>query len=170
MKLSQIQMTGFKSFRNTTTIRFGDGITGVVGPNGCGKSNIVDAILWVTGEGLASQLRGSQMEDVIFTGTSACSPSSFAEVNLTFEKDEGEWPEHFQSSELTISRRLGRGEDSKYFINGEHCLLRDIQEIIMDTGAMGFSVVEQDTIARITTSKPEQLKALIEQAAGTAQV
>ena len=169
MKLSQIQMTGFKSFRNETTIRFGDGITGVVGPNGCGKSNIVDAILWVTGEGLASQLRGSQMEDVIFAGTSAFSPSSFAEVNLTFEKDEGEWPEHFQSSELIISRRLNRGGDSKYFINGEHCLLRDIQEIIMDTGAMGFSVVEQDTIAQITTSKPEQLKALIEQAAGTAK-
>ncbi|MDE0151062.1 MAG: AAA family ATPase [Bdellovibrionales bacterium] len=169
MKLSQIQMTGFKSFRNTTTIRFGDGITGVVGPNGCGKSNIVDAVLWVTGEGLASQLRGSQMEDVIFAGTSSCSPSAFAEVNLTFEKDEGEWPEHFQSSELIISRRLSRGGDSKYFINGEHCLLRDIQEIIMDTGAMGFSVVEQDTIARITTSKPEQLKALIEQVAGTAK-
>ena len=169
MKLSCIQMTGFKSFRNTTTIRFGEGITGVVGPNGCGKSNIVDAILWVTGEGMASQLRGSQMEDVIFSGTSVCSPSAFAEVNLTFEKDEGEWPDQIQSSELTISRKLSRGGDSKYFINGENCLLRDIQEIIMDTGAMGFSVVEQDTIARITTSKPEQLKTLIEQAAGTAK-
>jgi len=169
MKLSQIQMTGFKSFRNTTTIRFGEGITGIVGPNGCGKSNIVDAVLWVTGEGLTSQLRGSQMEDVIFAGTSACSPSSFAEVNLTFEKNEGEWPEGFQSSELTISRRISKGGDSKYFINGEHCLLRDIQEIIMDTGAMGFSVVEQDTIAQITTSRPEQLKALIEQTAGTAK-
>ena len=169
MKLSCIQMTGFKSFRNTTSIRFGEGVTGVVGPNGCGKSNIVDAILWVTGEGMASQLRGSQMADIIFSGTSVCSPASFAEVNLTFEKDEGEWPDHFQSSELTISRKLSRGGDSKYFINGENCLLRDIQEIIMDTGAMGFSVVEQDTIARITTSKPEQLKTLIEQAAGTAK-
>ena len=169
MKLSQIQMTGFKSFQKTTTIRFGEGITGVVGPNGCGKSNIVDAVLWVTGEGLASQLRGSQMEDVIFSGTSVCPPAAFAEVNLTFEKDEGEWPEHFQSSELVISRKFSRGGDSKYFINGESCLLRDIQEIIMDTGAMGFSVVEQDTIAKITTSKPEQLRALIEQTAGTAK-
>ncbi len=169
MKLSQIQMTGFKSFRNTTTIRFGEGITGVVGPNGCGKSNIVDAVLWATGEGLASQLRGSQMEDVIFAGTSTCPSSSFTEVNLTFEKGDGEWPKHLQSSELTITRRLSRGGDSKYLLNGENCLLRDIQEIIMDTGAMGFSVVEQDTIAQITTSKPEQLRALIEQAAGTAK-
>lgn len=162
-------MTGFKSFRNTTTIRFGEGITGIVGPNGCGKSNIVDAILWVTGEGLASQLRGSQMEDVIFAGTLSCPPSSFAEVNLTFEKDDGEWPESFRSSEFTITRKLSRGGDSKYFLNGEYCLLRDIQEIIMDTGAMGFSVVEQDTIAQMTTSKPEQLRSLVEQAAGTAK-
>ena len=167
MRLGQIQMTGFKSFRDTTTLRFGDGITGIVGPNGCGKSNVVDALLWVTGEGLASQLRGSQMEDIIFAGTASSPPSSFAEVHLTFEKDEGEWPKQFQSSELTIARRLSRGGDSKYFLNGENCLLRDIQEIIMDTGAMGFSVVEQDTIAQITTSKPEQLRTLIEQAAGT---
>ena len=169
MRLSCIQMTGFKSFRNTTTVRFGEGITGIVGPNGCGKSNIVDALLWAAGEGPASQIRGSQMEDIIFSGTSSSPPASFAEVHVTFEKDDGEWPKRFKPSELTITRRLSRGGDSKYFLNGKNCLLRDIQEIIMDTGAMGFSVVEQDTIAQITTSKPEQLRTLIEQAAGTAK-
>ena len=167
MKLSRIQITGFKSFRNTTQIYFEDGITGVVGPNGCGKSNIVDAILWASGNAIPSRLRGEQMEDVIFSGSLNHPPASFAEVSVTLEKDEGEWPEDFKSlSELTFTRRLQRKGESRCFINNEVCLLRDIQELLMDTGAMGFSIIEQDTISQLVSAKPEQVRAFIEQTAG----
>ena len=136
MKLTQLYMMGFKSFKNPINIYFDQGITGIVGPNGCGKSNIVDAILWVTGSTTANQLRGDQMEDIIFAGTTKYPSSSFAEVSLTLEKTDPKlWPTHFLSiSELVISRKLKRGGDSQYFINGKGCLLRNIQEILTKQG------------------------------------
>lgn len=168
MKIVKIEITGFKSFKNSVSIYFNQGLTGIVGPNGCGKSNIIDAVLWVTGSTTAGRLRGGQMEDVIFGGTEKHPPSSFAEVSLTFEKtSNGEWPSAFQSlSELVISRKLKRGGDSQYFVNGEACLLRNIQELLNDVGAMGFSVIEQDTISKIISYKPDQLRELIDQTAG----
>ena len=170
MKLSQLQMTGFKSFKNHTTISFDQGITGIVGPNGCGKSNIVDAILWATGDSMASQLRGQQMDDIIFSGTQNYSSAPFAKVCLIFNKDKGEWPEKFQSvNELVIKRKVKRGGDSQYFINDQPCLQRDIQELLMDTGALGFSIIKQEDITQMISYKPDQMRVLIEQAAGVAK-
>ena len=168
MKLQQLQITGFKSFKNTVSIHFGEGITGVVGPNGCGKSNIVDAILWVTGSALAHQLRGRQMDDIIFSGTQKYPPSHFSEVTLTLEKS-GKWPQHLESlSQIDISRKFKRGGDSQYSINGSPCLLRDVQDILMSGGAQDWSIVEQDTITKLISSKPDQIKEVIEQTAGVA--
>ena len=170
MRLTELQMTGFKSFKNSTTISFNQGITGVVGPNGCGKSNIVDAILWATGDSMASQLRGQKMDDIIFSGTQSSSPAPYAEVSLFLNKDEGEWPEKFQAvDELIIKRKVKRGGDSQYFINDQICLQRDIQEILMDTGALGFSIIKQETVTQMVSYKPDQMRALIEQAAGVAK-
>ena len=169
MRIAKLNVFGFKSFRNSTVIHFDKGITGIVGPNGCGKSNIVDAILWVCGSGSASQLRGQQMGDIIFAGTEKNSPSSLAEVSLTFEKEDSQhWPEGFESlSEIVVTRKLKRGSDSQYFLNGEPCLLRNIQEIMMNVGALGFSIVEQGTVSQMVSYKPHQLRELIDQVAGT---
>ena len=171
MKITKLEISGFKSFNRPVSICFDQGITGIVGPNGCGKSNIIDAVLWVTGSAMASQLRGDQMEDIIFAGTEQRPPASFAEVSLTLEKTEnGEWPEDFQSlSELVISRKLKRGGESQYSLNGEVCFLRNIQQLLNDIGAMGFSIIEQDNISNIVSYKPEYKRELIDQAAGTLQ-
>lgn len=169
MKLTQIKANGFKSFRESTTIQFSDGMTGIVGPNGCGKSNIVDAISWVLGTTAASQVRGEQMEDMIFAGTTKHSPSSFAEVSITFEKDDDDvWPTGFERlSQLEFKRRLERGGDGQYFINSEPCLLRNIQEMLQEIGTSNWSIIKQDTISNLISSKPEQLRDVIEQVAGT---
>lgn len=170
MKLSQLQMTGFKSFRNSTSIYFDKGITGIVGPNGCGKSNIVDAILWAMGGATAFQLRGRQMEDIIFSGSHQYPHSHYVEVILTLEKDDKNWPDDFQLlPQLEIKRKLKKGEDSQYFINNQSCLLKNIQNLFMDTGIQNWSIVEQDTISHLISSKPDQLREVIEQVAGTAQ-
>ena len=171
MKITKLEVSGFKSFNRPVSIHFDQGITGIVGPNGCGKSNIMDAVLWVTGSAMASQLRGDQMEDIIFAGTEKQAPASFAEVSLTLEKTEdGEWPKDFQSlSELVISRKLKRGGESQYSLNGSACFLRNIQQLLNDTGAMGFSIIEQDNISRMVSYKPEYKRELIDQAAGTLQ-
>ena len=171
MKIAKLEISGFKSFNRPVSICFDQGITGIVGPNGCGKSNIIDAVLWVTGSAMASQLRGDQMEDIIFAGTEQRPPASFAEVSLTLEKTEnGEWPEDFQSlSELVISRKLKRGGESQYSLNGSACFLRNIQQLLNDIGAMGFSIIEQDNISNMVSYKPEYKRELIDQAAGTLQ-
>ena len=170
MRLTQLHMAGFKSFKNLTKIHFDKGITGIVGPNGCGKSNVVDSILWATGDSMASQLRGQQMDDIIFAGTQNSSPSSYAEVSIILNKDEGEWPEKFQSvDELIIKRRVKRGGDSQYYINNQPCLQRDVREILMDAGALGFSIIKQENISQMVSYKPDQVRALIEQAAGVSK-
>ncbi len=169
MRIRKIELIGFKSFKDKTVIHFDAGITGVVGPNGCGKSNIVDALLWVMGEMSAKDLRGSTMTDVIFAGSEDYAPSGLAEVSLTLENDGGPFPAaYMKHSEIMVTRRLHRNGESEYAINKEPARLRDIQEIFMDTGAgsKGFSIIQQGMIGKIIQSKPEERRTLIEEAAG----
>ncbi len=169
MRIKKLELVGFKSFKDRTVIQFDEGITGIVGPNGCGKSNIVDALVWVMGEMSAKHLRGSSMEDVIFAGAEGYAPVGMAEVSLTLENDGGPFPVKFlKHSEIMVTRRLHRSGESEYLINREPARLKDVQEIFMDTGAgsKGFSIVEQGAIGRIVTAKPEERRTLIEEAAG----
>lgn len=169
MRIKKLELVGFKSFKDKTVIHFDAGITGIVGPNGCGKSNIVDALVWVMGEMSAKHLRGSSMEDVIFAGADGYAPMGLCEVSLTLENDGGPFPvKYLNHSEIMVTRRLHRSGDSEYLINKEAARLRDVQEIFMDTGAgsKGFSIIEQGAIGRIVTAKPEERRTLIEEAAG----
>lgn len=169
MRIKKLELIGFKSFKDKTVIHFDHGITGIVGPNGCGKSNIVDALVWVMGEMSAKHLRGSSMEDVIFAGAENYAPMGLCEVSLTLENDGGAFPaKYMRFSEIMMTRRLHRSGESEYFINKEPARLRDIQEIFMDTGAgsKGFSIIEQGAIGKIITAKPEDRRTLIEEAAG----
>lgn len=169
MRIKKLELVGFKSFKDRTVIHFDAGITGVVGPNGCGKSNIVDALVWVMGEMSAKHLRGSSMEDVIFAGADGYAPVGMAEVSLTLENDGGPFPvKYLNHSEIMVTRRLHRSGESEYLINKEVARLRDVQEIFMDTGAgsKGFSIIEQGAIGKIVTAKPEDRRTLIEEAAG----
>ncbi len=165
MRIRKIELIGFKSFKDKTAIHFDAGITGIVGPNGCGKSNIVDALLWVMGEMSAKDLRGSTMTDVIFAGSEDYAPSGMAEVSLTLENDGGPFPvQYMKFSEIMVTRRLHRNGESEYFINKEPSRLRDIQEIFMDTGAgsKGFSIIQLGFIGKIIQCKPEERRMLIE--------
>ncbi|MGE3386796.1 MAG: chromosome segregation protein SMC, partial [Bdellovibrionales bacterium] len=169
MRIKKLELCGFKSFKDRTVIHFDAGITGIVGPNGCGKSNIVDALVWVMGEMSAKHLRGANMADVIFAGADGYAPVGMAEVSLTLENDGGPFPAKYSKfSEIMVTRRLYRSGDSEYLVNKEVARLRDIQEIFMDTGAgsKGFSIVEQGAIGKIITAKPEDRRTLIEEAAG----
>lgn len=169
MRIKKIELIGFKSFKDRTVIQFDAGITGIVGPNGCGKSNIVDALVWVMGDMSPKDLRASTMTDVIFAGAEGYAPTGMAEVSLTLENDGGPFPvKYIKHSEVMVTRRLHRNGDSEYYVNKEPARLKDIQEIFMDTGAgsKGFSIIQQGMIGRIITAKPEDRKHLIEEAAG----
>ncbi len=162
-------MIGFKSFVDRTVISFEDGITGVVGPNGCGKSNIVDAIRWVMGEMSAKHLRGTEMSDVIFNGSEARPQMGMTGVTLTFDNSDGKAPAEYSSySEISIGRRLYRSGESEYYINKTACRLKDIVELFLGTGigTKAYSIVEQEQIGRIVSAKPEEHRILIEEAAG----
>ncbi len=169
MRIKKLELQGFKSFKDRTLITFDEGITGIVGPNGCGKSNIVDALVWVMGEMSAKHLRGAVMEDVIFAGSQDYAPTGMAEVSLILENNGGSFPvKYLNFSEIMVTRRLYRGGESEYFINKEVSRLKDIQEIFMDTGAgaKGFSIIEQGQIGKIIVSKPFEKRSLIEEVAG----
>ncbi|PIS11218.1 MAG: chromosome segregation protein SMC [Bdellovibrio sp. CG10_big_fil_rev_8_21_14_0_10_47_8] len=169
MRIKKIELIGFKSFKDRTVIQFDAGITGIVGPNGCGKSNIVDALVWVMGDMSAKDLRASTMTDVIFAGADGYAPMGMAEVSLTLENDGGPFPaKYLKFSEVMVTRRLHRSGESEYYVNKEPARLKDIQEIFMDTGAgaKGFSIIQQGMIGKIITAKPEDRKNLIEEAAG----
>ena len=169
MRIKKLELIGFKSFKDRTVIQFDAGITGIVGPNGCGKSNIVDALVWVMGEMSAKDLRGSQMTDVIFAGAEGYAPMGLCEVSLTLENDGGPFPvKYLKHTEIMVTRRLHRNGEGEYFINKEPARLKDVQEIFMDTGAgaKGFSIIQQGMIGKIITAKPEDRKHLIEEAAG----
>lgn len=169
MRIKKLELIGFKSFKDRTVIHFDAGITGIVGPNGCGKSNIVDALMWVMGDQSAKDLRASAMTDVIFAGAEGYAPLGLCEVSLTLENDGGPFPaKYLKHSEIMVTRRLHRNGEGEYFINKEVARLKDVQEIFMDTGAgsKGFSIIAQGMIGKIITAKPEDRRMLIEEAAG----
>ncbi|MDP2315453.1 MAG: chromosome segregation protein SMC [Pseudomonadota bacterium] len=169
MRIRSLELQGFKSFADRAVFRFGPGISGVVGPNGCGKSNVIDAVKWCIGEQSAKSLRGDSMADVIFAGSSTRQPVGFAEVTLTFEAGAEPFPGIWaRFAELGVSRRLYRTGHSEYLVNQERVRLRDIQELFMDTGVGNqlYSVIEQGRIGQIVHAKPEQRRLLIEEAAG----
>ena len=169
MKIKRIDIIGFKSFVDRGSLDFPPGITAIVGPNGCGKSNIVDAIRWVMGEQSAKNLRGRQMEDLIFGGSESRKPLGMAEVSLVFATDDGRVPaKYLNYSEIQVTRRLYRDGESEYLLNKTPCRLLDIAELFMDTGvgAKAYSIIEQGKIGMILLSKPEERRFLIEEAAG----
>ncbi|MDP9036819.1 MAG: chromosome segregation protein SMC [Myxococcota bacterium] len=170
MKIKKVELVGFKSFVDRTILRFDHDVLGIVGPNGCGKSNIVDAIRWCMGEQSARHLRGRSMEDVIFNGSESRSPHDFAEVTLTFENDTpGDVPlEYREYSELAVTRRLHRTGESDYLINKVAVRLRDVTDLFLGTGAgtKAYSIVEQGKVGLIVSAKPEDRRLLIEEAAG----
>ncbi len=166
MYISQLVINGFKTFNNKTSLEFGDGITAVVGPNGCGKTNIVDAIRWVLGEQKYSALRSARMEDVIFNGAKGTKPLSMCEVYLTVKNDRGKLPTEYTNVE--IGRRIYRDGESEYFINRTSCRLKDINNLFIDTG-MGpdsYSVIELKMIEQILSETDYERKFLFEEAAG----
>ena len=169
MRIRSLELQGFKSFADRAVFRFGPGISGVVGPNGCGKSNVIDAVKWCIGEQSAKSLRGDSMADVIFAGSSTRQPVGFAEVTLTFEAGDEPFPGIWaRFTELGVTRRLYRAGTSEYLVNQERVRLRDIHELFMDTGVGNqlYSVIEQGRIGLIVHAKPEQRRLLIEEAAG----
>ena len=166
MHLKKLELFGFKSFLDRTGFVFEPGVTAIVGPNGCGKTNIVDAIKWVLGEQSAYALRGSHMGDVIFNGTDDRKPLGMAEVSLVLDNEDGAVPLDY--SEVMITRRVFRSGESEYFINKTPCRLRDINELFMDTGigTRSYSLIEQGKVDLILSSKPEDRRFLFEEAAG----
>ena len=166
MYLKSIEIIGFKSFAQRTRLVFEPGITAVVGPNGCGKSNISDAIRWVLGEQRPTALRGSAMTDVIFNGTEARKPLGMAEVSIVFADCESALGTEF--NEVTVSRRVFRSGEGQYFLNKKPCRLRDIQRLFMDTGVgtSSYSVMAQGQIDAILSSRPEDRRTIFEEAAG----
>jgi chromosome segregation protein len=169
MRIRKLEIQGFKSFVDRTIMTFEHDITAIVGPNGCGKSNTVDAIRWCIGEQSAKNLRGKAMEDVIFAGSERRPAHSFAEVTLTFENRDGLAPPEFASyNEIAVTRRLNRDGTSEYFLNRVPVRLMDVVSLFLGTGAgaRAYSVVEQGRVALIVTSKPEDRRSFIEEAAG----
>ena len=166
MRLEKVEIVGFKSFCDRQELDFRTGVTGIVGPNGCGKSNISDAISWVLGEQSVKSLRGASMGDVIFAGTQSRQPVGMAEVNLKVSGLNGNSPDG--AEECVISRRLYRNGESEYLMNGRVCRLRDVHELFMDTGlgSKAYSIIEQGKIGQILSTKPADRRALIEEAAG----
>ncbi|MCG6925426.1 MAG: chromosome segregation protein SMC [Acidobacteria bacterium] len=166
MRLDSVEILGFKSFCDRQAVSFDGGVTGIVGPNGCGKSNISDAISWVLGEQSVKSLRGTSMEDVIFAGSTSRQPLQMAEVNLKVKGLNGNSPDG--SPDCIVTRRLYRSGDSEYLMNGRTCRLRDIHEMFMDTGlgSKAYSIIEQGKIGQILSTKPADRRAIIEEAAG----
>ncbi len=166
MRLTKLELHGFKSFADHTTLRFDAGATAVVGPNGCGKSNVSDAIRWVLGEQRARMLRGGSMTEVIFQGSSARRPVNVAEVSLHFDNSEGVLPVPFR--EVVITRRLSRSGDSDYFLNRAPCRLRDVQDLVRGTGLGADSgvVIESKMIDALLSDRPDDRRELFEEAAG----
>lgn len=172
MRLNRLIIQGFKSFKDKTVIHFDQGITGIVGPNGCGKSNIVDALFWVMGEQSAKHLRGTNMKDLIFAGSSKYAPATYSEVTLVLDNVNGK---HINISgtiskptEIQLTRKLYRNGETEYRINNEPARLKDIHEVFMDTGAgaKSYSIIAQGEINKLVQQKPEERRVMIEEVAG----
>lgn len=169
MRLSTIKLAGFKSFVDPTTLHLPSNMTGVVGPNGCGKSNIIDAVRWVMGESSASRLRGDNATDVIFSGSTARKPVSQATVELIFDNaDHAITGEYASFNEISVKRSVGRDGQSSYYLNGTRCRRRDITDLFLGTGLgpRSYSIIEQGMISQIIEAKPEELRVYLEEAAG----
>ncbi len=169
MRIKKLEIFGFKSFADRVMIHFDEGVTGIVGPNGCGKSNVVDALRWVMGEQNAKHLRGDQMQDIIFGGSQNRGPMGLAEVTLTLENDGQLIPQDYAHfDEIEVTRRLYRNGDSEYEINKRACRLRDITEFFLGTGVgtKAYSIIEQGRVSSLVQAKPEDRRQIIEEAAG----
>ncbi|HET9053990.1 MAG TPA: AAA family ATPase, partial [Cyclobacteriaceae bacterium] len=166
MQLAKLEIKGFKSFADKIVINFDEGITGIVGPNGCGKSNVVDSIRWVLGEQKTSALRSEKMENVIFNGTSQRSPQQMAEVSLTINNTKNILPTEY--SQITITRRLYRSGESEYLLNGVTCRLKDITNLFMDTGVASnsYAIIELGMVDDLLNDKDHSRRTLFEEAAG----
>ena len=172
MRLNSIKLSGFKSFADPTVFQLPGQLVGVVGPNGCGKSNIMDAVRWVLGESKASELRGESMQDVIFNGSGNRKPASRASVELVFSNEDaragGQWN---QFAEIAVKRVLTRDGTSSYFINNQPVRRRDVQDVFLGTGLgpRAYAIIGQGTISRIIESKPEEMRMFLEEAAGVSK-
>lgn len=166
MYLKSIEVQGFKSFANKIVFQFHNGITGIVGPNGSGKSNVADAVRWVLGEQRAKQLRGGNMQDIIFAGTENRKPLGYAYVAITLDNSDHQLPVSYD--EVTVARRLYRSGESEYLLNGSQCRLKDVNELFYDTGIgkEGYSIIGQGQIEKILNGKPEERRELFDEAAG----
>ena len=166
MYLKSIEVHGFKSFANKITFEFHNGITGIVGPNGSGKSNVADAVRWVLGEQRVKQLRGSSMQDVIFSGTEVRKPMGYAYVAITLDNSDHQLAVEYD--EVTVARRIYRSGESEYLMNGTPCRLKDVNELFYDTGIgkEGYSIIGQGQIDRILSGRPEERRELFDEAAG----
>src|SRR6059036_2539251 len=172
MRLNSIKLSGFKSFAEPTNFQLPGQLVGVVGPNGCGKSNIMDAVRWVLGESKASELRGESMQDVIFNGSGNRKPASRSSVELVFDNSDaragGQWN---QFGEIAVKRVLTRDGTSSYYINNQPVRRRDVQDVFLGTGLgpRAYAIIGQGTISRIIESKPEELRLFLEEAAGVSK-
>ena len=169
MRLSKIKLAGFKSFVDPTTINFPSNLGGIVGPNGCGKSNTIDAVRWVMGESSAKNLRGASMDDVIFSGSSSRKPVSQASVELVFDNSEGKLQGAYANyAEISVKRSATRDGKSTYYLNGTKCRRRDISDLFLGTGLgpRSYAIIEQGMISRLIEAKPEELRVFLEEAAG----
>ena len=173
MRIRKLEISGFKSFVDRTVIHFDTDVIGIVGPNGCGKSNIVDSIRWCMGEQSAKHLRGRAMSDVIFNGSEQRGPHGMAEVTLTFDNSDAETAtglplEYREYAEIAVTRRLFRDGTSEYLINRTQVRLKDVTDLFLGTGVgtKAYSIVEQGKIGLIVSAKPEDRRMLIEEAAG----
>jgi chromosome segregation protein len=169
MRLSKIKLAGFKSFVDPTTIEFPTALTGIIGPNGCGKSNVIDAVRWVMGESSAKNLRGDSMADVIFNGSSSRKPVGTASIELIFDNSDGTVGGQYAGfSEISVRRQISRDGTSSYYLNAARCRRRDIQDIFLGTGLgpRSYSIIEQGMISRLIEARPEELRVFLEEAAG----
>ena len=169
MRLKSIRLAGFKSFVDPITIPVSASLIGVVGPNGCGKSNIIDAVRWVMGESSAKHLRGDSMADVIFNGSNSRKPVGKASVELIFDNSDGTaGGEYAKYAEIAIRREAGRDGLSDYFLNKTRCRRKDITSVFLGTGLgpRSYSIIEQGMISRLIEAKPEEMRVFVEEAAG----
>jgi len=169
MRLKAIKLAGFKSFVDLTTVSFPGKTCAVVGPNGCGKSNIIDAVRWVMGESSARQLRGEALTDVIFNGSSTRQPTAMASVELLFDNSDARIGGAYASyGEIAIRREVARDAQSAYYLNGNRCRRRDVMDIFLGTGfgPRSYSIIEQGMISQLVEAKPEELRNYLEEAAG----
>ena len=170
MQLKHIKLSGFKSFVDPTKISFPTNMVGVVGPNGCGKSNVIDAVRWVLGELSAKNLRGDSMVDVIFNGSENRKASGQCSIELLFDNSSGKIGGEFASfNEVSIKREMTRDAQSNYFINNTKCRRKDVQDIFLGTGLSSYAIIEQGMVSRLVSSKPDELRAHLEEAAGVSK-